>query len=221
MIQTPKTFQNFFLKSGVIQEQDQILLESKFSNKTPIEIIKLVRQHADAYIDFSLESVEFYSVYSHQIAAASLYLARLSLGISPVWPDELAYMTSASLSDFSNIVDKIFAIFKEKRVDLAKDIEEYKMKIDNNNTNHFLNQFKKIFDLEPISILGQKQDFQSKKFECDEDNPPLKRTNCKKIAFENLNDKKIDFSQGTTNDGLTNFTSNIVLKNNDMDMWFE
>jgi len=130
------------------------LLESKFSNKPPIEIIKLVRQHADAYIDFSLESVEFYSVYSHQIAAASLYLARLSLGISPVWPDELAYMTSASLSDFSNIVDKIFAIFKEKRVDLAKDIEEYKMKIDNNNTNHFLNQFKKIFDLEPISILG-------------------------------------------------------------------
>ena len=220
MIQTAKTFLNYFLKSGVVLEQDQILLESKFNNRTSKEVIKLVRQHADAYIDFSLESVEFYSVSSHQIAAASIYLARLSIGIKPTWPDELAYMTSASQNDIANIVDKLFTIFKEKRADLAKDIEDNKLKIDNSATNINQNQFKQLFEAKKIYVFSQKQEFLPTNNNIDEDNPPLKRTNCKEFIVENSEEKKIEVETAATDNSLSICKSNFPITQNDFNNWF-
>jgi hypothetical protein len=58
-VQTPRLFLTFFLKSGILLNDDRILNGSDLQNRNAAQLLKLLRQFSESFVDYSLEDTDF------------------------------------------------------------------------------------------------------------------------------------------------------------------
>jgi hypothetical protein len=97
-VQTPRLFLTFFLKSGILLNDDRILNGSDLQNRNAAQLLKLLRQFSESFLDYCLEDTDFYKTPSHTIAATAIFLARIRVGIAPPWPAALQAMTQLPMT---------------------------------------------------------------------------------------------------------------------------
>jgi hypothetical protein len=97
-VQTPRLFLTFFLKGGILLNDDRILNGSDLKNQNAAQLLKLLRQFSESFLDYCLEDTDFYKTPSQTIAATAIFLARIRVGIAPPWPAALQAMTQLPMT---------------------------------------------------------------------------------------------------------------------------
>lgn len=146
---TPKHFLRFFITRGVVEQTDMILKTSSYIREGTKDVLRWTRKWAEAYVDLAIEDYKFYGAKSHLIASAALALARLSIGIFPLWTDGLSIMTQSNWDDFFPICDALFPIFENSKPDLCKGMMGNKAIFDEGNMDNFMT-FEEMENIEKI-----------------------------------------------------------------------